>query len=148
MVWKFCNGTHVCAGLAGWLMQQCTDQACNSLLRTSCRNRYYLISFDSFQGMLLNLTLHVLISIHPAQLLEHMQLVPLLDEALYLAILKREDRSCMPCGFLTRSLYSIMRLTTMRSLGTIPQQDMVILCEYHIIARDMQVCHARHDLGM
>lgn len=67
---------------------------------------------------------------------------------MHFPILDLKDGRRAPLRLSTRLLNAIMRLATVAPLGRIPQQDVAVLGEDLIVGNDVQISHARHDLGV
>lgn len=77
-----------------------------------------------------------------------MQLIPLLNPPLDLAPLHLEDSSSMPRRLLPGRLNPIMRLATVAPRRAVSQADMTPFGEDDVVRVDVEVRHARHDLGV
>lgn len=62
----------------------------------------------------------ILISLHPSQLLPHIQFVPFFSEAMYFSILYLKDSSSCPFRLLSAGLNAIVRLPTVTTFSAVP----------------------------
>lgn len=77
-----------------------------------------------------------------------MQLIPLLNPPLDLAPLHLKDSSSMPRRLLPGRLDPVVRLATVAPRGTVSQADVTPFGEDDVVRVDVEVRHARHDLGV
>ena len=110
----------------------------------------YIVSTTNYRSLCYvhALISDIFITLHPPQLLPHIQLIPLFRKAVDLPIFHFTYRTRRPLRPLPARLDPIMRLSTMTSLRRIPQQHMPVPGEDDVIADDMQVSDRRHDVGM
>ena len=94
------------------------------------------------------MNLYIFISLHPSQLLPHIQLIPLLRKTMHLPIPHLKNRTRRPLRLSSTRRYPIVRFPTMAPLRRVPQQDVPTFREDNVVADDVQVGNSRHDVGV
>lgn len=91
---------------------------------------------------------NIFIPPHPAQLLPHIQFIPLLRPPLNLPPLELKDRRRRPTRLPPARLDAVVRFPAVASFGTVAQQHQVVFGEDVVVGGDVQVGDAGHDVGV